>query len=666
MDDRDLIVDWKIVLSLVKNLIFPIRLQSRDGARIIALLPNSSTKLLYDMASKLFPDYKIKCLKAGIPAKIIPFLDDSKVSNFVSKQEIIRVEFFKKPQDLTKMQTINSNSVQQYRDLAFDHNRLSKDIFKQKQEDYKKTKKTHSELKKKLEEEKQQHQLCKDFLKKEQENHEKTKRSHSELKKKLGEEKRQQENHKQTKKATNLELTNLKKENKEFSATVIQLTMDQNVATENFKQRQDQMAKDKKGFEETLKQRLTEIEKLQKQNEELKTSTTNCMSKIQELNSQKTDAAKKFEEERKILAEAMVKHEEERVRYLKENNQLTVQSSDDKNHLEFQKREYKKLFRINESDKKEICQLQNQLKEKRKEKAELSKNLKETSKLLDLAKKYAKTLNILGYEKAFESSSIDFKEEYLVAFATAFLKKYNRYEGGKVKAPWPLPICGEIGIDNMQEEREYVVKMATNPVLFRTLITHIMLKMNGFDDFVSVLKFLDAYVFSLHHYTEATKAVTKKWNNIGTSDQLIKAVSQHLLQQEQDITTTIVNTAAIHTADNITAVATAATEHASISSAATSTATTTTAAAINTGEDCSDVENERYKISPNDDEEGKEDSPSVPSNIDDNINALIETELRAKFSRSDFDFDKETPKKIRYYVCQQFHVDPSTLTRDQK
>ena len=139
MDDRDLIVDWKIVLSLVKNLIFPIRLQSRDGARIIALLPNSSTKLLYDMASKLFPDYKIKCLKAGIPAKIIPFLDDSKVSNFVSKQEIIRVEFFKKPQDLTKMQTINSNSVQQYRDLAFDHNRLSKDIFKQKQEDYKKT-----------------------------------------------------------------------------------------------------------------------------------------------------------------------------------------------------------------------------------------------------------------------------------------------------------------------------------------------------------------------------------------------------------------------------------------------------------------------------------------------------------------------------------------------
>ena len=442
--------------------------------------------------------------------------------------------------------------------------------------------------------------------------------------------------------------------------------MDQNVATENFKQRQDQMAKDKKGFEETLKQRLTEIEKLQKQNEELKTSTTNCMSKIQELNSQKTDAAKKFEEERKILAEAMVKHEEERVRYLKENNQLTVQSSDDKNHLEFQKREYKKLFRINESDKKEICQLQNQLKEKRKEKAELSKNLKETSKLLDLAKKYAKTLNILGYEKAFESSSIDFKEEYLVAFATAFLKKYNRYEGGKVKAPWPLPICGEIGIDNMQEEREYVVKMATNPVLFRTLITHIMLKMNGFDDFVSVLKFLDAYVFSLHHYTEATKAVTKKWNNIGTSDQLIKAVSQHLLQQEQDITTTIVNTAAIHTADNITAVATAATEHASISSAATSTATTTTAAAINTGEDCSDVENERYKISPNDDEEGKEDSPSVPSNIDDNINALIETELRAKFSRSDFDFDKETPKKIRYYVCQQFHVDPSTLTRDQK
>ena len=39
----------------------------------------------------------------------------------------------------------------------------------------------------------------------------------------------------------------------------------------------------------------------------------------------------------------------------------------DKNHLEFQKREYKKLFRMNESDKKEICQLQNQLKEKRKD-----------------------------------------------------------------------------------------------------------------------------------------------------------------------------------------------------------------------------------------------------------------------------------------------------------
>lgn len=39
--------------------------------------------------------------------------------------------------------------------------------------------------------------------------------------------------------------------------------------------------------------------------------------------------------------------------------------------------------------------------------------------------------------------------------------------------------------------------MRTNPVLFHTLVTHILLKMNACDDFLLVLRFLDKYIFDL-------------------------------------------------------------------------------------------------------------------------------------------------------------------------
>ena len=77
-------------------------LQSKDGRHIISLLSAASTKALYDSASKEFPDYSIESLKGGFPPITIPSSDDSKVSDFVSNQERIRVEFGKKHENVVK------------------------------------------------------------------------------------------------------------------------------------------------------------------------------------------------------------------------------------------------------------------------------------------------------------------------------------------------------------------------------------------------------------------------------------------------------------------------------------------------------------------------------------------------------------------------------------
>ena len=67
-------------------------LQSRQGRKVISLASTASTKELYESTSKEFGS-RVQRLKAGFPPKPIPSDDSTPISNFVSNQERIQVEF---------------------------------------------------------------------------------------------------------------------------------------------------------------------------------------------------------------------------------------------------------------------------------------------------------------------------------------------------------------------------------------------------------------------------------------------------------------------------------------------------------------------------------------------------------------------------------------------
>ena len=68
-------------------------LQSREGRRIISLLPTASTRELFESAAKEFTGFTVESLKGGgFPPKSIPS-NESPISDFCSNQERIRVEF---------------------------------------------------------------------------------------------------------------------------------------------------------------------------------------------------------------------------------------------------------------------------------------------------------------------------------------------------------------------------------------------------------------------------------------------------------------------------------------------------------------------------------------------------------------------------------------------
>mmetsp|Transcript_15870 Transcript_15870/g.18053 ORF Transcript_15870/g.18053 Transcript_15870/m.18053 type:complete len:625 (+) Transcript_15870:87-1961(+) len=70
-------------------------LQSRERRHVISLFPTASTRELYESASKEFPGNTIESLRGGgFPPQSIPS-NDSEISNFVSNQDRIQVEFAK-------------------------------------------------------------------------------------------------------------------------------------------------------------------------------------------------------------------------------------------------------------------------------------------------------------------------------------------------------------------------------------------------------------------------------------------------------------------------------------------------------------------------------------------------------------------------------------------
>jgi hypothetical protein len=68
-------------------------LQSREGRRIISLLPTASTRELFECAAKEFTGFTVESLKGGgFPPKSIPS-NEYPISDFCSNQERIRVDF---------------------------------------------------------------------------------------------------------------------------------------------------------------------------------------------------------------------------------------------------------------------------------------------------------------------------------------------------------------------------------------------------------------------------------------------------------------------------------------------------------------------------------------------------------------------------------------------
>eukprot|EP00537_Pseudo-nitzschia_pungens_P001245 CAMPEP_0172373002 /NCGR_PEP_ID=MMETSP1060-20121228/50097_1 /TAXON_ID=37318 /ORGANISM="Pseudo-nitzschia pungens, Strain cf. cingulata" /LENGTH=130 /DNA_ID=CAMNT_0013099195 /DNA_START=29 /DNA_END=418 /DNA_ORIENTATION=+ len=76
-------------------------LQSRQGRKVITLSSTASTKELYETASEGF-GVPVESLKGGFPPRPIPSNDSTPISDYVSNQERVQVEFSSSEKKISK------------------------------------------------------------------------------------------------------------------------------------------------------------------------------------------------------------------------------------------------------------------------------------------------------------------------------------------------------------------------------------------------------------------------------------------------------------------------------------------------------------------------------------------------------------------------------------